>query len=358
MNNEINIKARKISEIETLDPNGFSFINKGNDSYLLISYNPENGIARNYKISINTIIDKLNEDVTNVLSSDLVLKWAQSHGFSGNESELWELFQNGGGGSITPTDPTGDTEPVDPTGDVISVTGVSISGSTASLTAGTTRTFSAVITPANATNKNVTWSSSNDSIATINSNGKVTAITAGNVTITVTTADGNHTNSINLTITAAPGDSTKYLFSYASELQEGIFNKDANDSIVGVNVTAIKALSYTQEVIGIVPTTNKNGHGFCLKDYTTTYEESFIWDETVMNGRVWIILPAKFYNISQKNFIDEKNGKWKFVDPMMKNPMSPAIDPITIANLYEGQDYVLVCYSEEGQVDEQYFIKV
>ncbi len=361
MNNEINIKARKISEIETLDPNGFSFINKGEDSYLLISYNPPNGISRNYKISVNTIIDKLNEDVTNVLSSDLVLRWAQTHGFSGDESDLWELFQNGGGGSITPIGPTGETEPTGPTGEpeTISVTGVSISGSTSNITVGGARTFSAVITPSNATNKNVTWTSSNNNIATVNNNGKVTAVTAGNVTITVTTEDGNYSKSINLTITAAtPADTTKYLFSYASELQEGIFNKDANDNIVSVNITAIKALSYTQETNGTIPTTNKNGHGFCLQDYTTTYAESYVWDDAVENGRVWIILPAKFYNVSQKNFIDEKNGKWKFIDSMMKNPVNPALTPITISNLYEGQDYILICFSEEGHVDEQFFKKI
>ena len=153
-------------------------------------------------------------------------------------------------------------------------------------------------------------------------------------------------------------DTTKYLFTYASELQEGIFTKDANGTIIGVDITALKTLSWTQEIIGKVPTTNKNGHGFCLQDYNTTYTESYIWDDTVLNGRVWIILPAKFYNISQKNFIDEKNGKWKFVDPMVKNPMNPALDPITIAGLYEGQDYILVCFSEEGQTGEQYFKKI
>ena len=155
-----------------------------------------------------------------------------------------------------------------------------------------------------------------------------------------------------------PTDTTSYLFTYASELQEGIFTKDVNDTIIDVNVDALKALSYTQEVIGKVPTTNKNGHGFCLQDYNVTYAESYVWDVAVFKGRVWIILPAKFYNISQKNFIDEKGGKWKFVDPMMKNPMNPQVDPITIRGLYNNTDYVLVCFSQEGNTDEQFFKKI
>ena len=45
-------------------------------------------------------------------------------------------------------------------------------------------TLSATVNPNNATNKTITWSSSNSSVATIDSNGKVTAVGAGTTTIT------------------------------------------------------------------------------------------------------------------------------------------------------------------------------
>ncbi|MBD7911442.1 Ig-like domain-containing protein [Clostridium cibarium] len=48
----------------------------------------------------------------------------------------------------------------------------------------------ATVTPDNATNKNVNWTSNDPSIATVDSNGKVTALKAGNVTITATTGNG------------------------------------------------------------------------------------------------------------------------------------------------------------------------
>ncbi|MBQ0165032.1 MAG: Ig domain-containing protein [Bacteroidales bacterium] len=73
----------------------------------------------------------------------------------------------------------------------IAVSSISVTPSTASLTVGTTKQLSATVSPSNATNKNVTWSSSNTSIATVSSTGLVTAKAAGKVTIKATAADGS-----------------------------------------------------------------------------------------------------------------------------------------------------------------------
>ena len=90
----------------------------------------------------------------------------------------------------------------DPTSETIAVTGVSLNNSTTSLKVGETLTLVATVSPENATNKKVTYTSSDATIASVTDTGLVTALKAGSVTITVTTEDGNHTDSVNLTITA------------------------------------------------------------------------------------------------------------------------------------------------------------
>jgi len=84
-----------------------------------------------------------------------------------------------------------------------SVTGVSLNKTSITLTAGGSEILTATVTPSNATNKGVTWSSSNTSVATVDNNGKVTAKAGGTATITVKTNDGNKTATCKVTVNVA-----------------------------------------------------------------------------------------------------------------------------------------------------------
>ena len=77
--------------------------------------------------------------------------------------------------------------------DIQLVTGITLSQTSLSLTlpTNTSQTLTATIQPTDATNKNVTWSSSNTSVATVDQTGKVTAKAAGSCIITATAADGS-----------------------------------------------------------------------------------------------------------------------------------------------------------------------
>ena len=85
----------------------------------------------------------------------------------------------------------------------IEVTGVTINNSSLSLVEGNSATLTANVLPSNAANKTISWTTSNPNVATV-SNGKVTAKAPGNATITVTTTDGGHTATCEVTVTEKP----------------------------------------------------------------------------------------------------------------------------------------------------------
>lgn len=84
---------------------------------------------------------------------------------------------------------------------VIAVTGVKLDQTTLTLNAGKSAQLTATVSPSNATNKSVTWSSNNSNVSV--SGGKVTAKTVGSAIVTVTTADGGYTAQCNVTVNAS-----------------------------------------------------------------------------------------------------------------------------------------------------------
>ena len=86
----------------------------------------------------------------------------------------------------------------------VAVEGVSLNKTSTTIATGGTETLTLIFTPANATNKAVTWSSSDETVATV-VDGKVTAVKSGTATITVTTTDGNHQATCTVTVNAAKG---------------------------------------------------------------------------------------------------------------------------------------------------------
>jgi len=82
----------------------------------------------------------------------------------------------------------------------IPVTGITLNKTELMLELGDTVTLIATVQPDSATNKTVIWTSSNTSVATVNSNGLVTAIAKGDAIITVTTKDGNKETDCSVTV--------------------------------------------------------------------------------------------------------------------------------------------------------------
>ena len=82
------------------------------------------------------------------------------------------------------------------------VSGIALDKTKLALTVGDTQALTATITPDDANNKNVSWSSDKPSVATVDENGTVTAVAAGTANITVKTVDGEKTAVCAVTVTA------------------------------------------------------------------------------------------------------------------------------------------------------------
>lgn len=82
----------------------------------------------------------------------------------------------------------------------VAVTGVTLSESTIVLQIGETAALTATVSPDNADDKTVEWSSSDETIATVSNTGVVTAVSGGFATITVTTKDGGFTASCEVAV--------------------------------------------------------------------------------------------------------------------------------------------------------------
>ena len=100
-------------------------------------------------------------------------------------------FMSGGTDTVAATSPVQKEQGGN---ESVPATGISLDKNTASLDLGGTVTFNATISPSNATNKRVIWTSNKEEVATVNSKGVVTAVGEGTATITAKTSNGFSAN--------------------------------------------------------------------------------------------------------------------------------------------------------------------
>jgi len=105
--------------------------------------------------------------------------------------------------------------------DVVKVTSVTLNKETLSLEEGKTETLLATVIPANATDKALTWASSDSKVASVDANGKVTALKAGSATITATlTSNKDIKAACVVTVTAASKEILATAISFEKEAYE------------------------------------------------------------------------------------------------------------------------------------------
>ena len=177
------------------------------------------------------------------------------------------------------------------TPEVIKTTGIKISKSSLSLTVGDTSTITAEVSPSNATDKKVTWTSSNTKVATV-SNGKITAKGEGTATITAKTS-GGQTKTCTVTVkkktvaTTGISLSKKEITIYIGESAtlattispSNATNKTVKWSSSNGNIASVNNGKITANSVGTVTITAKasGGQTATCKVTVIKKEEAFAW---------------------------------------------------------------------------------
>ena len=165
---------------------------------------------------------------------------------------------------------------------VIHVNSVSLNETTLNIETGDRYTLIATVLPTDASDKSVNWSSSNESVATVNSKGKITAVSAGEAIITVTTTDGGLTASctVNVTQKIVPATGIKLNYSelelsvggseslVATVLPTNATNKEViwsstNENVVTVDENGLVSAVGAGDAIIVVKTVDGGYQDFC-----------------------------------------------------------------------------------------------
>lgn len=118
------------------------------------------------------------------------------------------------------------TKTVTPT--TIAVTAIQINENIESIEVGKSKIVTATITPSNATDKNITWKSSNEDIATISANGEIVAKSTGTVDIIASTSNGK-TSTIKINVKEEPKVENTTVMKTATTTQNNTNNTTTNN---------------------------------------------------------------------------------------------------------------------------------
>lgn len=182
-------------------------------------------------------------------------------------------------------------------GDTVQVTGVSLDKTSLTMKVGESAALTATVMPENATDKTVTFKSSDEKVATVSADGKVTAVAAGTATIYVTTKDGEYQNTCKLIVADSnPAPTYKILDGDGQNLEQG-GEKDLSVRGSG-NLEDLKEIQVDGQVIAASNYTLKSGSTIVtLKaDYLKTLQPgkhslTFVWKDGTATAFFTIAAP-------------------------------------------------------------------
>lgn len=237
---------------------------------------------------------------------------------------------------------TGGTSSTPPPTTNVAVTGVTVSPSSVTIGINATTTLTKTISPSNATNQSVSWSSSNTGIARVDAaSGVVTGVAAGTATITVRTSDGGKTANATVTVTSS---------ATGGGGGNGVLTRAVWLNISGDQLSALKSNgnfpnspSFTNTVSSFAGPSNA-GENYGTRIY------GYIRPQTSGSYTFWIVSDdhSELYlstdqNAANKTLIASVTG-WANPGEFTRFPQQQSV----VKNLVAGQYYYVEALHKEG----------
>ena len=184
------------------------------------------------------------------------------------------------------------------------VTGIALSPTSLSLEPGSVEYINCAVYPSDATNKQVTWSSSDTSVATVNEEGKVTAVAVGTCNVTCSATDGSGIKADCIVTVFQPVTITSITLNHdrlslssgesetlsATILPANATNKNITWSSNKTNVATVDQTGKVKAVAGGICTITcsaTDDSGVCALCYVSVYEEHEYVDLGLPSGTLW-----------------------------------------------------------------------
>jgi len=199
--------------------------------------------------------EKLTFTLTPVDSTDQTVTWTSNNAAVASVDGTGLVTAKAAGTAVITVTANGDTQvkascTIKVEAATVEVTDIKLSNNTLALKAGASSTITATVSPTNATNKTVTWTSSDNKIATV-SNGTITAKANGKATITAKTANGKAA-SCTVTVTT---DATKVSVVKSLTIVKG--KKATLTATISPSTTSNKKLTYKSSNTKVAKVTSK-----------------------------------------------------------------------------------------------------
>ena len=219
----------------------------------------------------------------------------------------------------------------------IAVSAVAVSPTTATVKVGESVTLSATITPDDATDKTITWSSSDEKVVTVDA-GKVTGVTEGTATITATTKDGNKTATCAVTVSNEAPSSKEVILEgeITSDLTLNAADKNYMKGFVYVKPGATLTIEAGTVIKGISVSSGEKAASLIIEPGAK--------------------IMAEYGNTTSDEFNGESSGKLKYVRIEFAGyPLEPdkEINGLTFGGVGSGTEveFVQVSYSNDDSYE-------